>query len=85
MREETDLEIDVGAPFFIWHNEFPPYHRNAGKKVFLVGFQCKFVSGEVKLSDEHDNYYRWVNKSNYRAAVDGTDYFRALEKYFSIS
>lgn len=55
--------------------------RNYGKKVCIVGFKCRYVSGDVKLSDEH-NAYRWVDKNNYKEMDDGSDYFGALEKYF---
>jgi 8-oxo-dGTP diphosphatase len=82
VREETNLEIKIGDPFTIWYNEFFPPHRNAGKKVYLVGFRCEYVSGEIKLSDEHD-WYKWVTKENYREVQEDSDYFRALEKYFA--
>ena len=82
VREETGLEIEVGAPFEAWRNVFPPHHRNAGKEVYLVGFRCRYLSGTVKLSDEHD-HFRWVNKESYRELDDGSDYFKALEKCFS--
>jgi 8-oxo-dGTP diphosphatase len=81
VREETQLEIAVGEPFATWYNEFPPQHRNAGKKVYLVAFKCSYVSGEVVLSDEHDGC-RWVTKDNYHEVDDGTDYFKVLELYF---
>jgi len=82
VREETGLEIEIVEPFFTWYNEFPANHRNAGKKVFLVGFRCEYISGEVKLSDEHDEY-RWIGKNDYKSTNDGTDYFKVLEKYFT--
>ena len=84
VREETALEINVGDPFATWFNEFPQNHRNAGKKVYLIGFKCKYRSGEVVLSEEHDNY-RWVNKENYHEVDDGTAYFKVLDKYFEES
>ena len=46
-----------------------------------MGFKCGYVSGDVKLSDEHDNY-RWVGKNDYKEVNDGSDFFNALEKYF---
>jgi len=46
-----------------------------------VAFKCKYVSGGLKLSDEHDNF-KWVDKSNYQEVDDGRDYFDVLEKYF---
>lgn len=82
VREETSLEIEKGDAFFTWYNVFGPHHRNAGKKVYLVGFKCRYVSGEVRLSDEHSEY-RWVSRENYRELDDKSDYFKALEKYFS--
>jgi len=81
VREETGLEIEVGDPFVTWTNAFPGGHRLAGKHVFLVGYRCKYVSGEVKLSDEHDKF-SWVTKENYREVNDGTSFFDILNKYF---
>ena len=82
VREETELEIETGDPFVVWYNEFFPPHRNAGKKVYLVGFRCKYLSGEVKLSSEH-NRYQWIGKEEYKKLNDDRDYFKALEKYFT--
>lgn len=81
VMEETGLEIEVHNPFAVWYHEFPKESRNYGKVVYLVGFRCKYVSGEVVLSDEH-NKYTWVNKENYKDVDDGSDYFDMLEKYF---
>ncbi len=84
VREETTLEIEVGDVFTRWYFEFGPNHRNAGKKVFLIGYKCKYKSGVVKISDEH-NKYKWANKDNYKELDDGSDYFKALDKYFSLA
>jgi 8-oxo-dGTP pyrophosphatase MutT (NUDIX family) len=84
VREETSLEIVVGDAFATWFLEFAPPHRNAGKQVYLVGFKSKYLSGEVKLSDEH-NLFRWVTKDNYREVDDGSAYFKILEKCFAKS
>ena len=81
VREETGLEIEVLNPFHVWYHEFPKSSRNYGKVVYLVAFKCKYVSGDVKLSDEHDKY-QWVNKENYKEVDDGSDFFDVLEKYF---
>ena len=80
--EETGLEIEVFNPFSVWYHEFPKNHRNYPKVVYLVGFKCKYKSGELKLSEEH-NDFRWVDKSNYKEVDDGSDYFDVLEKYFT--
>lgn len=84
VREETSLEIEPGDPFFRWYLELGPNHRNAGKKVYLIGFKCRYLSGEVVLSDEHSEY-KWVDQSSYKELDDGSDYFDALGKYFTYS
>jgi 8-oxo-dGTP diphosphatase len=81
VREETDLEIEIGEVFTRWSFTLE-YGHNVGKKVFLVGFKCKYKSGEVKISDEH-NGYKWVNKDNYKELKSESNYFKALEKYFN--
>ena len=83
VREETGLEIEVGNPFVVWYHEFPKNHRNYPKVVYLVGFKCRYVSGEIKLSDEH-NKFKWVDKNDYIEVDDGSDYFDALKKYFAV-
>ena len=42
----------------------------------------KYVSGELTLSDEHDNS-RWVDENDYKEVDDGSDYFDVLKKYFA--
>ena len=81
VKEETGLEIEIKELFTTWMIEFPPDHRNQGK-VFLVGYKCKYVLGEVTLSSEHTEY-KWVNKENFQELPhDG--HFKAVEKYFSL-
>lgn len=81
VREETGLEIEVFDPFAVWYHEFPKDSRNYGKVVYLVAFKCRYISGELKLSSEHDNS-KWVDKNTYKEVDDGSDYFDVLRKYF---
>src|SRR5690606_33726879 len=73
VREETALEIEVGRPFATW--------LNAESTIYLVGYRCRYVSGEVTLSDEHVDY-RWVDRSSYTVLDDGSAPFAALRSYF---
>ena len=82
VAEETGLEIEVFNPFSVWYHEFPKNHRNYPKVVYLVGFRCKYKAGELKLSEEH-NDFKWVDNSSYKEVDDGSDYFDVLEKYFT--
>lgn len=81
VKEETDLEIEIGLPFTRWSYLLRHGHSHAGKTIYLIGFRCKYVSGNIKLSHEHDGF-NWVNKENYREFENSTEYFKALEKYF---
>jgi 8-oxo-dGTP diphosphatase len=81
VREETSLEIEIGEPFITRHSVFPEGHHNAGKKIFLVSYKCKYKSGEVTLSEEHSSY-QWVNKESYKTLKNSSKNFVALEKYF---
>lgn len=82
VREETGLEIEVFEPFAVWYRKFSDKnHRNYGKEVYLVSFRCKYLSGEIRLSDEH-NKFQWVDKDNYKEVDDGSEYFDILRKYF---
>lgn len=82
VREETGLEIEVFNPFAVWYHEFPEGHRNYPRVVYLVAFKSKYVSGELTLSNEHNNF-RWVDKNDYKELDDGNDYFDVLKKYFN--
>ena len=73
IREETTLEVAITAPFATWLGR-------AGT-VLLVGYRCSYVSGEVTLSDEH-NDFRWVDRSDFRELDDGSPPFAALVDYF---
>jgi 8-oxo-dGTP diphosphatase len=83
VREETNLEITIGEPFITWTEVFPANHSLAGKRVVLIGYRCDYLSGEIKLSEEH-NKFTWVNKENFHTADDGTTYFKILEQYFAL-
>jgi 8-oxo-dGTP diphosphatase len=80
--EETNFKVDIGEVFFRWAKEIKR-GKYAGDLAFLVGFKCKYKSGELKISDEHSSY-RWVGKDNYKELDDGSENFAALEKYFAI-
>lgn len=81
VREETGLEIDIKSPFVTWTETFSSHHRLAGRRVVLIGYRCEYVSGEVRVSEEHDSFV-WANKDNYKNVDDGTSYFDVLRKYF---
>ena len=72
VSEETTLEIVVGSPFATW--------LSGAETVYLVGYKCRFVAGDVELSDEHIDF-QWVDASNYHELDDGSAPYRVL-RYF---
>lgn len=81
VREETGLEIKVGGPFAVWYWEFPAGHKRHGENTYLVIFKCKYLSGDLRLSDEHGTY-KWLDKDNYEEADNGAAHFEIIRKYF---
>ena len=50
VREETGLEIEVGEPFDAWTLRTP------GRRILGVDFVCRWRSGDVRLSHEHESF-----------------------------
>ena len=81
--EEVGIKVKVGQTLLNTIEAFPLGHKLYGKRVFISWYSCEYESGEVTLSEEHDNYF-WVNKESYKSVDDGTSYFAILEKYFNL-
>ena len=50
--------------------------------IFLVGFECKYVSGEITLSSEHRDF-RWIGKEEIGELKFENTYQEAVEYYFA--
>jgi len=86
VKEETSLTIDIIRPFHTDYWEFPPdsLHRNAGKQIYLIYFFCRYVSGEVKISEEHD-WHKWIDQSEIEKYFHTkTRLYNALSDYFRL-
>lgn len=80
--EETGLRIKIGNPFISWTNlGYKTKHKNVN--LFIVGYLCEYVSGEVKLSNEHDEF-EWIDEKSHKKWEEDSPYFKALEKYFEV-
>jgi len=83
VKEETGFEIEPFEPIAVWWFEFSnKNHKLFGKKAYIVLFRSKYISGHIKLSDEH-NKFEWVDKNNYEKFDNDSNSFTALKKYFS--
>ena len=74
VREETTLDVEVCQPFATW--------LGLGDTTYLVGYRCRYLSGEIVLSEEH-TAFRWVNRTNFESLDDASAPFQALRQYFA--
>ncbi|HEX7456717.1 MAG TPA: NUDIX domain-containing protein [Candidatus Nanoarchaeia archaeon] len=81
VREETGLEIEVGKLFMTWIKDMVT-EKYKGKKLLLVGYKCRYISGTVLISHEHERF-RWVDKNTYKETGEDQEYFKYLEAYFT--
>jgi len=80
VREETSLEIDIGHPFVSWVDPLHPLAVSTGVPVVLIGYRCQHVSGEVRLSDEHD-IFAWITLDEASEFPMESDYHAALRAF----
>ena len=83
VREETGLEIEVGKPFIRWCHTGTEGTKDAGKPFLLVGFHCKYISGSIRLSHEHDEFH-WVDKLSYKQYKGDSGYMKVIDDYFNM-
>lgn len=55
LKEEVGLKVKIAEPFFAYN-----YLSGENRHQFMIVYHCNYVSGEPKLSDDHDEY-RWVS------------------------
>tara|TARA_Y100000310_G_C20432573_1_gene692178 strand:+ start:169 stop:609 length:441 start_codon:yes stop_codon:yes gene_type:complete len=84
VREELgeNVEFSLGSILFV--NRLV---RNGGEQwVFHIIFDAEYISGDIKLSDEHINY-KWVDRGSYEVSREDflpgdQDKYEAFKKYF---
>lgn len=77
VREEAGIEIEVGLPFITWYT----IDEKTGIPNAVVGYKCKYISGEITISHEHHGF-QWVDKHTYKQLNNKDDFFPPLEQYF---
>ncbi len=85
LEEEVQLVIQIDRPILTWI--WDKKDKNL-PSVFLVGYKCNYVSGELKLSSEHSEFF-WVDQSDFRSKLDehwdeNNPTCKAIAKYFEI-
>lgn len=62
VREETGLEIDVLEPVAV--AQWQPLIRGEKVQIVAIYYRCRYQSGEVRLSNEHDQA-EWIAPADY--------------------
>ncbi|MEI6587502.1 MAG: NUDIX domain-containing protein [Candidatus Moraniibacteriota bacterium] len=75
IREETGLEVEVGEPFNVF-----TFTKDSGEFKIGITFLCDYVSGEVKLSEEHSEY-KWIKPEEFNQLESIASLHDEIEKY----
>jgi 8-oxo-dGTP diphosphatase len=78
--EETGLEVKIGKPVYV--DEWFPIIKGTPNHIVGMFFECKPLSDNVKLSEEHDDY-RWISAAeidDYEMIATESAAIRAWEK-----
>jgi 8-oxo-dGTP diphosphatase len=54
VKEETDLKIKINKPIFVCSS-----FGDGKRHQFWIVYECKFISGEVKLNPDEHSSYQW--------------------------
>ncbi len=60
IKEESNLEVEKIIPIQVTTN----YDKEKEIYYLFIGFYCKAINSEVKISEEHSEY-RWVTKDEF--------------------
>jgi 8-oxo-dGTP diphosphatase len=77
VSEEVGLVIKVGRPFKTWHFTKEPFW------VTGVTFLCDYISGDVNLSSEHDDYV-WIDPAEYKNYPLSTSMEEQIKSYLEL-
>lgn len=55
VKEEINCEVEIIMPISVHH-----FVRDDGQKITLTIYWCKFITEDIKLSEEHTEY-KWMD------------------------
>jgi len=83
-EELGDVKIKIKQPFAISDYTHQSFELRDGRKMrtrFIeIGYLCEYISGKIKLSEEHDKY-RWVSKKELTEITVSKDAKGLVEQY----
>lgn len=73
-----DFQLTVDGIFRTWIRK----PDDTDFYLFLVGFKCEYIEGEITLSSEHEDF-RWIDKEEIEQLEFVNTYQEAVEQYFA--
>lgn len=73
--EETGLTVKVGRPFHVF-----TFTKDTGEFKVGITFLSDFVSGEVRLSPEHEEY-RWIDPKMFKDLLSIPSLYEEIANY----
>ena len=70
--------IVINQPFYSWMRKWTPPQVGY---VYLTGFRCAYISGDITISDEHTEA-RWISREEVDILDFAPGYKEALLKYW---
>jgi len=82
VREElgSKIKYELGEPIF----QYRRYSRSRQIYILFTVYEAKYLSGDVKLSPEH-NSYEWINPAIYKfnkKDFEGGEEYKTFKEYF---
>ena len=67
IKEElgSNIKYEVGAPIVFFRHERLESALNKKVRIFAVGYEGRYVSGNIKLGDHHDKF-EWVDALKFK-------------------
>ena len=73
------IQLNIGNPVAAWVTK----NRKTGGPIFLVGYHCDFVSGEIELGGGQQAY-QWVTEEESRVLTLSPGFPEALQAFWNI-
>ncbi len=75
IKEEVGLEVEIGESFNVFN-----FVKDNGDKKIGITFLCDYLSGEVKLSEEHCDF-QWINPFDFKKFDSVQSLYKEISSY----
>ncbi len=73
--EETNLMVKTKNPFNVFC-----FNKDTGEYKVGITFLCDYISGDLKLSEEHEEF-KWIKPGEFKKLKSIKSLYREIENY----